>query len=179
MSNDSQCCSCGSDSGCCSDQIEKKTIIIDFLYLDLSVCERCQGTESNLEEAIREVSGVLNASGYDVQLNKINVTTAALAEQYEFVSSPTIRINGNDIVLEVMETPCQSCGDLCGDDVECRSWMYEGKEYSEPPKGMIINAILKAVYGTPAPAPESGSKYVLPQNLKVFFDGLNKESDEK
>ena len=149
----------------------KRKITIDFLYLDLSVCERCQGTESSLDQALEEVSGVLKSAGFDVVVNKINVISEELALRTHFVSSPTIRVNGRDIASELKESCCEECGDLCGDSVECRVWIYEGKEYTEPPKAMIVNAILKEVYGgNQEDSPEG--EYVLPENLKTFFDGL-------
>lgn len=162
---------CGGGCDCSSPAAEKKTLNIDFLYLDLSVCERCQGTESSLDEAIRAVSAVLNAAGYEISTNKVNITSKDLAIQYEFVSSPTIRINGNDIAMDVNESACKECGDLCGDSVDCRVWNYEGVEYTEPPKELIINAILKEVYSTDAPKSSEKDSYVLPQNLEVFFAG--------
>ena len=163
------CCSCGST--CCQTEQTKKEVVIDFLYLDLTVCERCQGTESNLDSAIKELSAVLQAAGYGVSVNKINITSPELAVQYEFVSSPTIRVNGKDIQLEVRETLCQECGDLCGSDTECRSWIYEGVEYSEPPKAMIIEAVLKEVFGSTG-KPAAKKPYVMPKNLVTFFAGL-------
>jgi len=174
MSNNSNGCSCG-ENGCCSPNQEKKKIVIDFLYLDLSVCERCQGTESNLEEAVNEVSNVLKAAGYEIAVNKINISSKELASKYEFLSSPTIRINGIDIDLDVKESACKECGDLCGDSVDCRVWIYEGVEYSEPPKAMIINAILKAIYVNNRATQISKSEYILPQNLRLFFDSLNRK----
>lgn len=165
-------CSCG--SSCCDSEQVKKKLMIDFLYLDLTVCERCQGTESNLDQAIDEVDRVLKAAGYEVQLNKINIITKDMAVKHRFLSSPTIRINGNDISLEVSETPCKDCGDLCGDTVDCRSWIYEGNEYSEPPKEMIVNSILKVVYGGDKDKPADQKEYELPQNLELFFEGLNR-----
>lgn len=56
-------------------------------------------------------------------------------------------MNGRDIQLEVKESLCDSCGDLCGDTVDCRIWVYQGKDYTIPPKAMIIEAILREVYG--------------------------------
>lgn len=141
------------------------------MYLDLSVCERCQGTENNLEDAVREVAGVLEAAGFDIVLNKINVTTKELAIQHKFLSSPTIRIHGKDIAMEFKESACRECGELCGDDVECRVWIYEGQEYNEPPKALIINAILKEVYGGGAAEKAASAPYELPKNLEVFFAG--------
>ncbi|MGB7604425.1 MAG: DUF2703 domain-containing protein [Lutisporaceae bacterium] len=175
MSNSSGCCSCG--NGCCGSEQKKKQILIDFLYLDLSVCERCQGTENNLDEAIREVAGVLKAAGFEIVVNKVNITSKELAIKYQFLSSPTIRINGNDIELEVKESSCKECGDLCGDDVDCRVWVHEGIEYNEPPKSMIVNAILKEVYGDNRIDAVKMEEYVLPDNLKMFFDGLHNKKD--
>lgn len=164
------CCSCG--SGCCESEQIKKPLVIEFLYLDLSVCERCQSTENNLDEAINEVAVVLKNAGFDLVVNKVNITSKELAIKYKFLSSPTIRINGNDIELEVKESLCKECGDLCGEDVDCRVWMYEGIEYNEPPKSMIINAILKEIYGGGKTDTVKKDDYVLPDNLKVFFDGI-------
>ena len=56
-----QNCCCQSQN-CCCNQESKKEVKIEFLYLDLSVCERCQGTESNLDEAIQDISQVLKAA---------------------------------------------------------------------------------------------------------------------
>lgn len=171
MSNNSGCCTCGS-SNCCTPQTKRKEITIDFLYLDLSVCERCQGTETNLDQAVNEVFNVLSAAGYDIKVNKVNIISEELAVNYKFISSPTIRVNGRDIDLNVKETSCKECGDLCGDDVDCRVWEYEGIVYNEPPKAMIINAIMKEVYGNEsAGAPDTG-EYILPDNLKTFFKGI-------
>ena len=152
---------------------EKKEIKIDFLYLDLTVCERCQGAESNLDAAIRDVSAVLKAAGFSIHVNSVNITTRELANEYRFLSSPTIRINGKDIALEVKESLCEDCGELCGDAVDCRVWSYQGEEYTEAPREMIVNAILKEIYGEHKseysdnmPADE----YVMPEKLSHFFN---------
>lgn len=164
---------CSGRSGCCASKQEKMTITIDFLYLDLSVCERCQDTEKNLDAAIDEVSGILKAADMEITVNKINVTSKELAIKHQFLSSPTIRVNGNDIEINVKESFCKECGDLCGDNVVCRVWMHEGIEYNEPPKAMIINAILKEVYGGRKSDTVKMDDYVFPDNLEIFFDGLS------
>jgi len=162
---------CGGGRDCCSPAVEKKTLNIDFLYLDLSVCERCQGTDNNLDEAIKDVSKVLAAAGFEIKTNKVNITTKELAIKYEFVSSPTIRINGKDIAVDVKESTCKECGDLCGDSVDCRVWNYEGADYTEPPKELIVNAMLKEIYSVNVPASGKKVPYELPRNLEVFFTG--------
>lgn len=167
------CCSCG--SSCCSEsdvETNKRSIIIDFLYLDVTVCERCQGTDKNLDEALYEVSNILKSTNIDVIVNKVNVNTEELAIKYKFLTSPTIRINGADIQMDYKESLCESCGDLCGDSVDCRVWIYQGKEYTEPPKAMIIESILKAVYGGSS-LNQDIREYRLPENLKKFYVSMN------
>jgi len=167
----SSCCS--SSTGCCSSKeevkSERKKITIDFLFLDLSVCTRCQGAESNLDEALKDVSHVLQATGTDVVINKVNVNTEELAVKYKFLTSPTIRVNGRDIQMEYKESLCESCGDLCGDEVDCRVWIYQGNEYTEPPKAMIIEGILKEVYGGGSHISYKEDEYIVPDNLKHFY----------
>jgi len=169
ISNDCGC-SCGT-SGCCAPSQGNKKLTIDFLYLDLNTCERCMGTDQNLDESLKEVSGVLSAAGFDLLVNKVNINTKELACQYEFVSSPTIRINGKDIALELKESTCKDCGDICGDQVDCRVWTYNGEEYNSPPKELIINAILKEIYGGGSSEIHDKKSYQLPENLRVFFEG--------
>lgn len=73
------------------------------------------------------------------------------------------------------ESLCESCGDLCGDEVDCRVWVYKGKEYNVPPKAMIIDAILREVYGNTErkSADEVNKKlYQLPENLRRFFESI-------
>ncbi len=148
----------------------QKQLVIEFLYADLSVCTRCRETDRNLEEAISEVAQIVRATGVDVVVKKIHVQSEEQAQALGFVSSPTIRINGKDIQFELKESRCDSCGDLCGEDVLCRVWTYQGKEYTTAPKPMIIDAILREIYGgnakTAKKPPQTG---VVPDNLKRFF----------
>ena len=176
----SACCSCG--PACCGPTPEpqsgKKSIVIDFLFLDLSVCTRCQGTDHSLDDALSEVAKALEATGAEVVVNKINVTSEELAIKHKFVSSPTIRVNGRDIQMEVKESLCESCGDLCGDEVDCRVWVYQGEEYTVPPKAMIAEAILREVFGGHTEGqPEQG--YVLPENLKRYYEARAKQGKGK
>jgi len=150
--------------------------VIDFLYLDLEVCTRCQGTEDTLDQAVAEVFQILHSAGIEVVINKVNVNTEELANQYQFVSSPTIRIDGHDIAVDVKENQCDSCGDLCGDTVDCRIWTWQGVDYTQPPKAMIIDAILKAVYGGPASSPViAPNPYELPENLRKFYQAMKQK----
>ena len=121
---------CACNTGCCEDvntnQIdESKKIIIDFLYLDLDICTRCQGTEEGLDEAIKDVARVIQLTGAEVVVNKIHIENREMAIQHKFISSPTIRVNGKDIQMEVKESLCESCGDLWGGDIHGFNTAYE------------------------------------------------------
>lgn len=56
MSNNSHGCHSFGNRWCEPVQT-KRQIIVDFLYLDLSICERCQGTESNIDEVSGGIKG--------------------------------------------------------------------------------------------------------------------------
>ena len=156
----------------------KRHLDIEFMYLDLSVCTWCQSTESNLEEAISEVAKVLKATGVDVNLRKIHIQSEEQARELRFLSSPTIRINGRDIQLDGKESNCESCGDLCGEDVDCRIWIYQGKEYTAPPKGMIIDAVLREVYGGALQSIEKPAQSEeVPDNLRKFFAAKHRKQE--
>ena len=170
---------CSSSPGCCDSeeliQTTKRHICIDFMYLDLSICSRCQGTGDTLDDALAEVAAVLKAAGVKVTMNKIHVSSEEQARQLRFASSPTIRVNGRDIQMEIRESVCESCGDLCGDDVDCRVWVYQEKEYTVPPKAMIIDAVLREIYGDNGVSADTVKEFVVPDNLKRFFQSMQRK----
>jgi len=165
--------SCCGNSGCCVPQgtlPQRRSVDIQFLYLDLETCSRCQGTEAVLAEALAEVARVLDSAGYDVKLTKIKAETAEQATSLGLVSSPTIRVNSRDIQMDVRESVCGPCSDISGEATDCRVWVYQGVEHEVPPKAMIVEAVLREVFSpeqnrsTTVPA-----EFALPDNLKRFF----------
>jgi len=150
------------------DETPAKVIAVDFLYLDLSICGRCIATGDSLDEALRILAPIFKTLNYSVTVNKINITTEEEAERRHFISSPTIRVNGVDISSELVENECENCGDLCGDSVDCRVFIFDGKEYSQPPTAAIMDGILRVLYGNMAKSEEA---YILPENLKKYFVG--------
>ena len=156
-----------------SETDREKHVEIEFLYLDLDVCTRCRGTDSNLETALRIVQEVLQASRTDVSTRKVLVDSEETARKLKFLSSPTIRINGRDIALMFRETPCDSCAEACACDggVDCRVWVYEGKEYTEAPVPLIVSALLSEICDSQsADRPASVRPFELSENLKHFFE---------
>jgi hypothetical protein len=118
------------------------------------------------------VREVLAATGVEVEIEKVLVESAEQARALLFVSSPTIRVDGRDIALDLRESSCGSepCTDGCGDQIVCRVWVHRGREYTEPPVAMIVDAILAHVHAGAASSGAPGSeRYELPENLKRFF----------
>lgn len=162
------CCSCG-----CEASSEKK-IVVEYLYLDLRTCDRCIGTDAVLDEVMTTLTPALRIAGFDVAYNKIEMKTAELAERFRFLSSPTIRVNGRDICGTVKENGCGCCSEISGTDVNCRVFEYDGENYEVPPKEMLAEEILKAIFGTTGNC--SCGDYKLPDNLKVFYEGKSNRS---
>ena len=166
-------------SKCCSDGFERsnpKIVLLEYLYLDLQTCERCVGTEQVLDEVVTTLRPALQLGGYEVDYRKIKMETLELAKQYQFRSSPTIRVNGRDICLAVQENSCDCCSDISGTDVDCRIFEYNGKNYEVPPKEMLAEAILQAVFSFREKKCCPDSEYVLPVNLETFYQGKSEKS---
>lgn len=178
-------CGCNANQGEDKQNIENgsnnKVVNIDFLFLDLSVCTRCQGTESSLDDALESTTELLKNIGYEVKVNRIHIQTEAQANNERFESSPTIRVNGRDIQMEIKESHCSTCSSLTdGASVDCRLWLYKGKEYSTPPKEMIIDAVMSNIYGNKRAIDTASINgkdgFVLPDNLVEYFAKKDKLS---
>ncbi|MCF6190110.1 MAG: DUF2703 domain-containing protein [Cocleimonas sp.] len=152
---------------------DEKTLAIDFLYLDLSVCTRCQDSETNLDASLQTLVDILGNIGHKVTLNKIFIETEEQAIKHQFISSPTIRINGRDIQMNVKESYCETCSSLTNNaSINCRTWKFKGEEYSAPPQALIIDAALNEIYrGKDVEKSDTTKeqKFNLPDNLKGYF----------
>jgi len=162
-------CSCGGGQG------SEKRILVEYLYLDLHTCDRCIGTDIVLDEVMMTLTPALQMAGYEVGYRKLEMETAELAKQYSFLSSPTIRVNGQDICKSVAESSCGCCSDISGTDVDCRVFEYNGETYEIPPKEMIAESILQTVFGKTESGCSCGG-YAMPENLKDFFEGKKNKS---
>lgn len=162
------CCSCGCES------VSEKSMTVEYLYLDLQSCDRCIGTEKVLDEVMMTFIPALQMAGYTVEYKKIKMETAEIAEQYRFLSSPTIRVNGKDVCQSVSENSCGCCSDISGTEVDCRVFEHNGETFEVPPKEMLAEAILQVLFGQVESGCSCGG-YKLPENLKTFFEGKSKK----
>ena len=99
----------------------------------------------------------------------IPTISCAAGEETLFLPERSESCSGKNYLADLS---CTSCGEICGDDVNCRVWEYEGNQYEVPPVGFLVDALLKGVY-----APESLAKpvkeYTVPDNIRTFFAGTS------
>jgi hypothetical protein len=147
-----------------------RKVAIDFLYLDLDTCDRCIGTNTNLDAALDQIAHLLQAAGIQVLVQKTHVASEDQARKLRFVSSPTLRVNGQDVALELRESPCGAEACTCNGGIDCRVWVWQGQELTEAPTPMTVDAILGEVYGgSDRPVTEALLPEDVPENLKRFF----------
>lgn len=152
-----------------------RTVTVEFLYLNRTVCARCAGTDASLDAAVALARPALEATGVKVEVRKVQVESIEQARALGFISSPTIRVNRRDIAGELVESRCEDCGDCAGGaGVDCRVWRYQGADYTEAPVGLVVEAILGVVYGETRAAPPPARTSPPPaqrENLARFFAG--------
>ncbi|HWQ51752.1 MAG TPA: DUF2703 domain-containing protein [Terriglobales bacterium] len=168
----SPCCEADKEESCRNEG--KKKALVEYLYLDLSTCDRCIGADAVLDDVMADLTPALRLSGYETEVRKIEIASEELAKAHRFYASPTIRVNGRDICPALRENRCRCCGELSRTDIDCRVFEYEGSLYEVPPKEMLAQAVLETLFGQPAGG-ERGS-YEMPDNLAAFFAGKRKKA---
>jgi hypothetical protein len=145
---------------------------VELLALDLSTCDRCTGTDAAIEAAVTDLRPALREAGVELRFRKTVVQTAEQATTLRFQSSPTIRINGRDLPIGLRESRCGDCTTLCGGaaSTDCRVWIWRGREYTEAPKGLIVDAILRAYPRAGEPLEPARGEFALPDNLLRFYE---------
>lgn len=171
-----------------ASEYAKRTVTIDFLFLDREGCERCGGAEKSLHRALDRVADVFADLDIDVLVRKVQVRNEADARRTDFEISPTIRIDGRDIQPEYIETACESCGELCGcsggfDDenrIDCRSWLYRGEKHTIPPVEFITEELLRGAFAERDASIDHGrtDQHRVPGNLRKFFAGSGDRFEE-
>ena len=160
---------------CSGETSPARKVLVEYLYLDLQTCDRCIGTEHVLDEVMAVLIPALKLAGFAVTYRKTEIETAGLAETHRVLSSPTIRVNGRDVCETVREDSCGCCSEISGTDVACRVFEYYGEVYKVPPKELLANGVLQAVFGSLG-NDCSSSDYELPENLRIFFAGKGNKS---
>ena len=152
---------------------QTRQLTIEFLFLDLGTCTRCRATDATLAEAVVLSRPVLESIGVLATVTKTLVGSEQEARALGFVSSPTIRIDGVDLAGPLLESHCESCTESrgCNSSMACRDWSYQGERTTEPPVGLIAEAIMRHALSQPAvtAAQIPASQVEVPQNPHRFF----------
>jgi len=94
----------------------------------------------NYRETARILMEALSEYGLRDDLSEIEVTDSAQADALEFIGSPSIRIEGQDIESDIEPiAPVQHHYGL-----SCRTYLLDGKLTGIPPLEMIRKAIRSA-----------------------------------
>lgn len=121
---------------------------IEILYL--MDCPWCVKTK-------RVVTNIVKEMELDAKIEEILIDSDKKAKKYNFVGSPTIKINGKDIQDTVEKGRCLPCEKKAKKDKEtkdfvknecacgCRVYQYKGKTYPYPPKNMIKETIKRNI----------------------------------
>ncbi|MCX8190152.1 MAG: DUF2703 domain-containing protein [Candidatus Diapherotrites archaeon] len=127
---------------------KKSKIKIQVLYL--LDCPWCVKTKKLVKESLKEL-------GLKAEVEEIIIDSENKAKKFNFVGSPTVRINGEDIQETIAKNrciPCEKIANKTGGASEyvtkeckcgCRVYFYKGKIYNYPPKQMIKKAICKLI----------------------------------
>jgi Domain of unknown function (DUF2703) len=93
-------------------------------------------TCEHYSKTIQYVKNVLLEEGIEAIVNEVDVTSAEQARRLNFIGSPTVRINGEDIESEAE----QKQGHIHG---SCRMYNYKGQISVTPNQEQIRAAIKK------------------------------------
>lgn len=109
-------------------------------------CQRCASTEKEVQNAFHTLRQSLAPLGIEVSLEKEALDPATCAK--DLSQSNRIWVGGRALEewlnAQVGQSPCQTCCEQLGDDVECRTVEVEGRTYESIPADLIVKAGLLA-----------------------------------
>ncbi|RKD88141.1 DUF2703 domain-containing protein [Halopiger aswanensis] len=167
-----------------ADSYPRRTLLVDFLFLDRDRCDRCRGTEASLHEALERLEPIFDVLDVEVVVRNVHVTSEVAARRTRLESSPTVRIDGRDVQPAFDESSCETCGDLCSAEagINCRTWTYRGEQHAQAPPDLLLEALLRAAL-SPRDRARSAPRepYRVPENLQRFFgdDGSGPPAAER
>jgi hypothetical protein len=136
-----------------------KKLIIEWKHLDVDgeTCDRCYDTGENLTQEVKRLNRALLKQGIEVELIETKLDDTQIPQ------SNSILFNGvpiEDIInIKISKNYCNSCSNLLGTDIFCRTVIYEGNEYEDVPAKAVRQAALKVLdikTVAMAPKPSSG-----------------------
>ncbi len=139
-----------SDKAQTTDPTTTVPLVLELYALDTTSCGPCVSALGSMHAAAAVLSRELTGRGYVVATRVVRLEDADHARALGVLSSPTVRVNGVDIALDVDESVCPSCTALASAAVECRTYRWAGRSYDHPPAALIAAAV-RAHIATGAP----------------------------
>lgn len=159
--------------------VDRRRLNIELLYIDLSVCMRCQQTDAGLEEALADTAHVLRATGVDVAVQKNprairgagpSTGICQLADDPHQRPGYPVRWNDQGKPLRIVRRGVRG-GRNRLPRVELPGEGIHGGAQSDDRRG-----VLRAVYGdTQASADKAPPSREPSENLKWFFAAKRKK----
>jgi len=144
MSNCSGCSSCSTcGGGSCEPEITK-ALKLNMVFDDQTDSGKCDATDEAISEALEGMKDFLNDNRIKIQYNSVKLINREQADLLGFKDLPTILINGRDIQADYKENTCK-----CHPDKVIKGWIYMGMEMDTPPKELVTDALIEAIYGKP------------------------------
>ena len=116
-------------------------VVLELFALDTAACSPCVSAMAGLHAAAAALSHELTGSGHVVATRVVLLENPAHAAALGISSSPTVRVNGHDIALDVHEEACPSCSSVAGVSIDCRTYEWEGQRFDHPPVPLIVDAV--------------------------------------
>lgn len=138
---------------------------LQLFALDTTSCAPCASAVASLHAAAVLLNRELGKEGYLVATRVVRLKDADHARALGVLSSPTVRVDGVDVALELDESPCPSCSDLAGAPVACRTYEWDGRFFDHPPAALIAAAVRRHIAAglqapTSPPTPDRGTSSV-------------------
>jgi hypothetical protein len=116
-------------------------VVLELFALDSTVCTPCVSAMASMHAAAAALSHELTGDGYVVATRVVLLENTAHATELGISSSPTVRVNGHDIALDVHEGACPTCSSLVGVSIDCRTYEWDGQRFDHPPVPLVVEAV--------------------------------------
>jgi len=148
---------------------DRRTLNVFVLEVDMSAagktgCSSCNATLGRVREAVDLIPPVFDSVGVELDIAELRVGDLTQARALGLRASPMVRIGGIDLYPEHQVRTPDSSGWLDTD----RVWRWNGRAFDQPPRGMLIDALLRA-YAQGAQTTPSGPAELVPY-LRQFLE---------
>lgn len=119
-------------------------LLIEWQHYDKAgdMCNRCGLTGKSLIEAIGAIKSDSHFSGIKIDFKETKLADSQLDDSNKILLNgvPLEELLGN---TEVVYTPCKSCCELIGSNVNCRALDCQGKVFEDISQNLVFKAARK------------------------------------